>query len=66
MDKEKKDARISISHGGYAICSHRTNSTLLEVINSLCREASEQNKVITKAEITMKPKATIITDNKSL
>jgi len=66
MDKEKKDFKISIIHGGYTTCIFKPNITLLELINNLCKEANEQNRVILKAELTVKLPDSILLDNKSL
>jgi hypothetical protein len=60
MDK-KMDASVSVSHGGYTLCSYKSNVTLLETINLLCESANEQDKIITKAKIIMRPLSTILT-----
>jgi len=68
MGEEKNDAEISVSYNksGYSAVSNKANTTLVNVINTLCASASKQGKTIKKAKITMKTKATILTESKSL
>jgi len=68
MEEEKNDAEISVSYNksGYSAVSNKVNTTLVNVINTLCASASKQGKTIKKAKITMRAKATVLTGSKIL
>lgn len=67
MDKEKRNAEVSINYNDYAIRSLKENVTQLEIINTICKEASNASRVIARATIKMKPASSIFTnDHKSL
>jgi hypothetical protein len=55
MDKFKGNANVSVTYGGYSVCNYRKDVTKLEVINALCKEASEQDKDLIMAKIKMNP-----------
>lgn len=66
MDKTTKNVHISISHGSYSFQQLRHNITMLEALNVICREASEQRKEIMYAKMTMTDGNSLILTNKSL
>jgi len=63
MDKKRQNAEISVKYSDYAIRSLKENVTLLEIINTICKEATSMRKVIDKAVIKIKPASSIFTNN---
>lgn len=63
MDKEKRNANIVVDYDGYTIRNLEKNVTQLEMINTLCREASDKNRLLFKAKIIMKPASSILLEN---
>jgi hypothetical protein len=66
MDKITKNVHITISHGRYSFQQLRHNSTMLEALNIICKEASEQNKEIMYAKMSMTDGDSLLLTNKSL
>ena len=63
MDKEKRNAAIAVDYDGYTIRNLEKNVTQLEMINALCKEAGDKNRLLFKAKITMQPASSILLEN---